>query len=115
MIYPLCRRVVKNVDDSLAGHYARRSKLSRGGYSNDSYGMQDKKPKFVHPLSMRNITLSDSSEGFATADMVKEVGNISVTKEATVVVSPPRSSSENISDYSLASRAGTGYVVSCTA
>lgn len=118
MIYPLCRQVVQNVEDGLANHYTRRSRLPAAGYSNGSYGMQEpkeRKSKFVHPLSMRNATFSDSAEGFASPNKIKEGGNISVTREATVVVSPPRNSVEDIFQYSVASSTGTGYAVTCNA
>jgi len=116
MIYPLLRRVVQNVDDSLASHYSRRTKLSGGSDSNGSYPMherKEKRSKFVHPLSMRNATLSDSAESIVRADRVKNGHDILIVKESTVDVSPTTRSNDEIRNYSLSRQAGIGYAASC--
>ena len=123
MIYPLILRIFQGVDDTLASHYQKRTKYSaNSGYSSGSYAMQDRKEKknYVHPLSMRNITVSDSAESIVRAERVKDGRDISIVKEATVVVSDERSShEEDIFAYpgtpgtSGTSRLGTGYAVTC--
>ncbi len=132
MIYPLCLRIVRQVDDTLASHYARRTKLSGGGgyyskdskdsasngnsNSNSSYAMHDRKEKkfkSVHPLSMRNATLSESSESIVRADTVKDGRGISIVKESTVMVTPTRKPDEDIKNHDVLHTAGTGYAVTC--
>ncbi|ERF68289.1 hypothetical protein EPUS_02745 [Endocarpon pusillum Z07020] len=116
MIYPLCRRLIKNIDESLASHYAGRHKLSNGYSSSGSYAMnsrKDKKPKFVHPLSMRNATLSDSAESIVRADRVKNGQDILIVKESTVDVSPTEHSNEEIREHPHAQHPGVGYAATC--
>jgi hypothetical protein len=118
MIYPLFRRIVQNVDDTLASHYAGRSrnKLSANSGSSGSYAMnerKEKKSKFIHPLSMRNATMSDSSESIVRADRVKNGTDILIVKESTVDVSPTTYSQEDIKHYPISQRAGTGYAATC--
>lgn len=98
MIYPLCLRLFRKVDDTLASHYAGRKKLSEGEYSSGSYAMHDrekKKSKFVHPLSMRNATLSDSAESIVRAERVKDGRDILIVKESSVVVRPSTHTDED--------------------
>lgn len=116
MVYPLFRRIIQNVDDTLASHYNRRTKLSGGSGSNASYPMherKEKKSKFVHPLSMRNATLSDSAESIVRADRVKNGHDILIVKESTVDVSPTTNSKEEVRNYSLSRQAGIGYAATC--
>jgi hypothetical protein len=122
MIYPLLLRIFQKVDDTLASHYQSRSKLSDQSYgkSNGSYAMHDrskdreKKSKYVHPLSMRNATLSGSAESIVRAERVKNGHDISVVKESTVVLSTSRGSDEQILHYPVDGQgAGMGYAVTC--
>lgn len=120
MIYPLVRRLFQGVDDTLASHYQKRTKYSaNSGFSSGSYAMQDRKEKknYVHPLSMRNVTVSDSAESIVRAERVKDGRDISIVKEATVVVSDERSShEEDIFAYPGtpgSAKMGTGYAVTC--
>jgi hypothetical protein len=115
MIYPLCLRIFRTVDDTLASHYASKlgpKKLSAGGYysssvnnnSGGSYAMGDRKEKkskskFVHPLSLRNATMSDSSESIVRAERVKDGRDILIVKESSIVVRPTTTSDEDLSHY----------------
>ena len=121
MIYPLLLRGFQTVDNSLASHYGRRAKYSaNSGYSSGSYAMHDRKEKknYIHPLSMRNVTAGgDSAESIVRAEQrVKDGRDISIVKEATVVVTDERSShEEDIFAYpgSSSQRVPTGYAVTC--
>ena len=116
MIYPLFRRIIKHIDDTLASHYAGRHKLSNGYSSYGSYAMDSrkgKKPKFVHPLSMRNATLSDSAESIVRADRVKNGQEILIVKESTIDFSPTKHSKEEIQEYPHAQHPGVGYAATC--
>lgn len=118
MIYPLCLRMVQKVEGTIASHYTGQSKLSEGN-SNGSYPMQGykekKSKKFIHPLSMRNATASGSAESIVRAERIKDGRDISIVKEATVVISSPSQSEENIRHYPGGKGSGTGYAVTCNA
>jgi hypothetical protein len=116
MIYPLFLRLFQKVDDTLASHYQSRNKRSKHSDGDGSYPMYDheeKKSKFVHPLSMRNATLSGSSESVVRAERVEKSHNISIVREASVVVSDSRNSDEDVIHHPARQRAGTGYAVTC--
>ena len=93
MVYHLFMRLFKAVDGSLATYYQNRSGYARSNgntyvNSNQSMGSyalrsreKDRK-KFIHPLSMRNVTASNSTEGIITeTETEKKKGVIHVTRE----------------------------------